>query len=375
MLTVLLLIASLAAFAVAINWAYLVTVFRHQQQAADAMSLAATPQLLDEALLCDLPCPDLEDETVLAQLVVDTYRDLINAQVASVLQLQGADVKVTPGRIDDTRLRGDDFVFNAMAPFNALRVVVCRDSGGANPVSHLINGFMEVDEADVTAASYAILDDQVVGFCPRTGVPTPLIPLAIQKFAFDVRNTDANGNAIYEFELKLNSTDPLATDDATGAMLELQGNGVVDITRVQTLVAAGEVTATDLPGGKLGPVGNGPTVDYPSNPAALPLPAEQDSPAETEIEALVAQLLTIAASSDPVRIFPVYSTITGGDAQIVGFVAAQILAAVDEAEGGMTEYQRLKVTIEPRYLIHTTAWTDTDAEPRDMTIRKLRLIR
>ena len=374
MMLVLLLVVAIAAAALAINWTYLVTAFQHMQQTADTIGLAATPQLLDDVLLCDLPCADDVDEAMVVQMVASSYRELANSHASSRLQLQDADVTCTLGRIDDTRKRVDDFAFETTTPFNALRTVVRRASDGANPLAHLIGGFVSVDPATVTAASYAIMDNQVVGFCPRTNVPSPVIPLAVEQAAFAARTSDSNGNGILEFELVLNSSDPAVGDDASGALIEMR-DATVDIARVQSLVVAGGVTKTDLPDGKLGPVGSGPTVDYSSNPTSIGLPADQDSPAEPAIESLVAALQTIAASDDPKRIFPIYTTVAGGEAQIVEFVAARILAAEDEAEGGMADYQRLKITIEPCYLIHTTVWTKTDAEPRNLTVRKLRLIR
>jgi len=373
---VLLLVVCIAAAALAINWAHLVTVFRHMQQSADTISLAAAPQLLDEERLCHgLTGDPLNLDPLLdVKQVADAYRQLVNASASSHLELQEDDVRCTAGRIEDSRLRVDDFVFDTSPPYNALKIVTHRDGDGANPVAHLVSGFVGVDPADVTAVSYALLDNQVVGFCPRTNVLAPVAPLAIDKTAFANRFLDNDNDGILEFELVLNSSDPAVTDDATGALVDL-GGIALDLSRVQSQLAAGGVAAAELPGGKLGPLGTGPVAMYPNNPGPLALPAEQESPSETTVEALVSRLQAIAASSDPVRVFPVYSAFGAGEAQVVGFVAAQILSASDEAEGGMTEYQRLKVTIEPCYLIHTTAWTDPEAAARNLFVYHLRLAR
>jgi len=370
---VLLLTVVVGAAALAINWSYLTSVFSHMQQAVDTIALAAAPKILDDAVLCDMTCDNI-DEQVETKTVATVYRNLVNSLAATQLHLQDADVTCTLGNIADTRLRLDDFSFTAGAPANALKIVAHRSAGGANPVTHLISGLTSTDTADVVATSYALLDNQVVGFCPRTNVLAPVIPLAIDRAAFDARVGDLDGDGIREFMLLLNSTDPAATDDATGALVDL-GGAAIDLTRIQTQVDAGGLSAADLPGGKLGPLGIGPTLAYPNNPNPLLLSAEQDSPAEATIETIIASLQAIAASDNPTRVFPVYTSVASGDASVVDFIAANVISAIDESEGATPERQRLKVTIEPCYLIHTTAWTKTDAAPRDVYVRRLRLIR
>lgn len=370
---VLLLVVVVAAAGVAINWAYLVTVFQHQQQTADTISLAATPKLLDAELLCNMPRTGV-DEVAEAKAVADMYRELSNAHVSSRFQLMSEDVICTPGRIDDTRLRGDDFVFVPSPPYNALEVVVHRAADGANPVSHLIGGFVGIEAADVTAASYAMLDGQVVGFRPQRNILAPLAPLAVSRSGLANRTQDLDGDGRLEFVLLLNHSDVAVADDATGALVDL-GGIMVDMARIQSQLAAGGVSATELPGGKFGPLGIGPSMMHPNNPTPLAIPADQASPSETNMDSLVVSLNAIAASDNPTRVFPTYAMVFGGEAHLIGFVAAEIVSAEDEAEGGMTEHQRLKVTIEPCFLLHATVWTDPDAAARNLYVRRLRLIR
>lgn len=373
MLLVLLLVVAIAAAALAINWAYLVTVFRHMQQTTDTLSLAAAPQVLDDALLCDMNCDNV-DESLVTKEVVAAYLSLTNQEVSARLQMSESDLLCTLGRIENPHLRLDDFVFEETTPYNALRVEAFRTASGDNPVAHLIGGFVGVDPADVRAVSYAVLDSQVIGFCPRPGILSPVVPLAIDATAYAARTADADGDDIREFTLQLNSSDSDVAADATGALIDL-GDVAIDIATILTQIEAGGVSASDLAGGKLGPLGSGPTMDYPDNPGPLGLPAQQQSPNETDTEALVATLTTIAGSDNPKRVFPVYSSIGSGEAQLTGFVAARIVSAVDEAEGGDTEHQRLSITIEPCYLIHTTTWTSAVAAARNLYVYQLRLVR
>ena len=100
----------------------------------------------------------------------------------------------------------------------------------------------------------------------------------------------------------------------------------------------------------------------------LPLPATQASPGNTN--SLVAALNSVAASTDPRRIFPLYSNPFTDPLSITGFIAAEILAAANTGGGGSNE---LNVTIEPAFIVHFTA-TTAPGEMENTYIHKLRLV-
>jgi hypothetical protein len=345
--------------AVAINWCYLVTVQRHMQHLADVMALAGAPALLDQGLLSDLPT-DPADHVAAARVAVDRFRKLNDAGASSLLRIDAEDVSVTAGHVPNITARLEDRQFIASPPYNTLRVAVRRGHDGDHQVTHLINGFWGAEPVDVAGTSLAALDDQLIGFRPTAHAAAPLLPLSASEAAWNARN-DADGNGLRELVLRLQSSDAAATEP-NGALVDF-GGLLVDLERVEQQIAGG-VTASQLPGGQLGPVGPGPA---PAVFGPLELPARQETPGDAETKTLVELLNAVAASRNPCRALPLFRTFSADKVDVVGFVAVRVIRAE-------IQQQRLCVTLEPGYLIHTTAWTSPRAASHNPYLFKLRLL-
>jgi hypothetical protein len=146
------------------------------------------------------------------------------------------------------------------------------------------------------------------------------------------------------------------------------GGAAVDWTRVHEQLEGG-LRRDQLASGRLGPVGPGGA----SQPAPLSLPAVVQTPSDAQTQALVQRLNNIAGSRDPRRAIPIFRSLSADRAEVIGFVAARILGAEAESQGASTPL-RLKVVLEPCFLIHTTAWTDAATALRNPYIFKLRLL-
>ena len=351
--------------ALAINWSYLVTVQNHLRHVGDAMALAGAALLPDDGLLRDLPADQTDDRAAAAAEV----NRLLQANLRGTskpLAIHEDDVTITPGRVPNIAARLANRQFVEAPPYNALRVDILRRHDGAHPVMHLMSGIAGADPVDVPASSIAAIDDQLVGFRPTARTNAPLLPLAISEAAWSARSdTDANG--IREAVFRLRTSDPASAAGANGAVVDLAGVAV-DWSRVHEQLDGG-VRRDHLTDSQIGPAGPGGA----SQPAPLSLPAVMQTPSDAETQALVQKLNTIAASSEPRRAIPVFRTISADKAEVIGFVAARLLGAESESQGAGAS-PRLKVVLEPCYLIHTTAWTDPASALRNPYIFKLRLL-
>lgn len=365
LLFMLFMVICVSVAALAINWSYLVTVQSHMRHVGDAMALAGTAALPDEGLLRDLPANQSDDrDEALAE--VDHMRRANLAGTARALAIHGGDVTITPGRVPNLAARHGNRQFIQSPPYNALRVDIVRRHDGPHPVINLISGLVGAEPVDVPATSIAAIDDQLIGFRPTMLATAPVLPLALSETAWNGR-ADQDSNGIREATLRLRTSDPASAASASGAVLDFS-NSSVDWSRVHQQIAGG-VQRDHLVDGKLGPAGPG----GPSLPAALWLPAVLQTPNDAETASLAQQLNAIATSRDPRRALPVFRSYASGRAEVIGFVAARVLQAESESQGA-TAPPRLKVILEPCFLTHATAWTDSTTALHNPYIFKLRLL-
>ncbi|MCE9548162.1 MAG: hypothetical protein K8T25_22030 [Planctomycetia bacterium] len=361
------LLISVLVGALAVNWSYLVTVQRHMQRMGDVIALAAVHELPDQGVLRDLPT-DQSTELAAARAEAERFRIANNQNASDALRTDADDLTITAGHVPDIYARLEDREFVATAPYNALRVDVRRERDGAHPLSHMINGFWHAKPVSVTATSIAAYDDQLIGFRPTSQAAAPVLPLAVSEAAWNSR-TDADNNGVRELIWRLKSSNASSPVGANGALVDL-GGVTVNIAKIKEQLASG-VKPEHLPGGELGPLGTGPA---PAHPGPLSLPATDTSPTKSDTKALADLLNQIAQSRQPCRAMPVYRTLSSGQVDVIGFVGVRVLSATDEEQSGPTEQQRLKVTLEPAFVFHGTAWTSPEAASRNPYIFKLRLL-
>ena len=358
------------AAALAINWTYLVTVQRNTQIRTDLMAVGSVAGLLDQDLLEDLP----NDPALVADHVapwVEMLRTKNNGVGPTPFLLKSDDLEITPGYVADITAEVTAATFTSAKPYNVLKIEAHRND---NPVAQLISGSWKSAPVSVGAISYAILDNQVQGFRLLPNTKIPVVPLAIDAAAWEALITgatgvDTDGSDVRELVVRLTSTTG-AGPAANAALVDTRDLAidltmVADQTRVLNQIALG-LGASDLPAsGRLGA----------AVPAIMPefdLPATKILTGEALVAQFAAALAAVDASSQSCRAFPIYDTISGGEANIVGFIAARIVSAVDE-EGAAGE-QRLRLVIEPCYLVHATVWTEAIVAGRNPLIHKVRLL-
>lgn len=358
--------------ALALDWAYLVLVQRSMQQRTDALALAGAPELLDQQLLEDAaatPHRDQRDDVRLARMAADEWRVLNNRAAAGRFRLDLADLELTTGHVNDLAQTSRDGFFAADGPLvgsgplhNTLCVRAVRKPSGRNPVGRLLGQFAGLGAVEVSAQSYAALDDRVIGFQPTPTSPAPLAPLAIDAGAWNgPHGADKNNSGVRELEIRLRSTQTSASPP-NAAVVSFYGgvNLPVALRQMNDGVRSGDLAA---PHYEVGPA-------TPTH--RLPLAGTQRISA-SQTASLQARWQQLAAAR-AVRAFPLYDgqSATGSQFPIVGFVAAQVTAA-RVAEG------RLVVELEPAHLVHFTAWTAAAADPlaaqANLYIHKLRLVR
>jgi len=358
----------IVAMAFVLNWIYLVLVHHNMQQRSDIFSLVGVTELRDEHLLSEL-APDQSDDVIAAEAAVAAFMSLNNNVGPAALELNATDITVTPGYVADLSAPVGPGNFDPNPPYNTLRIDIERSNSTANPVALLLRGFGSPDDADVFCASYATLDARLVGFRPRLDMPAPVVPLAIRAESWTTDRVNDNvdlfppgGNGRKELALRVRSSDP-AGPPPTAALAALDGVSVV-IADVRRQIVDG-IVPTDVPGGELGPATGG---------TPLVLPATQTVASQTVTDQLVGDFQDVLISSDPRRIFPLYDSYdsAAGTVDVVGFVAAVVLESENAAAA--PDYQ-LQVTIEPIFIVHSTAWTDPAAPDENLYIHKVRITR
>ncbi len=351
--------------ALALNWSFLVLVQRDMQWRGQAIGLAAAPALLDEALLRD-ETPDLSDDLIAAVTAADLYRQLNNDAVGARLQLSAADLLVDAGYVSDvTATIGPGNEFEPTEPYNTLRVQILRDSAGGNPVEPLVNGHWNADPVDVMATSYVTLDNRLVGWRPTATANAPLLPISVLAADWAARAVGGDdnfpspgGNDIRELQVRLDSSDPMAAD-GNAAMVSLDPSQSVSFIKVLDQISEGAATA-DLAGGQFGPA----TIASP-----LEVFAESETASQASTTALVGKLNEQLGEC---RVLLLHQpSAAAGKIDIVGFAGVRIMEAVDEEPGSE---HRLRLTVEPCFVVHHTAWTDP-AAAENTWIHKLRVRR
>jgi hypothetical protein len=366
----------IATLMLVVNWTYLVLVNRHTFRLADMLALGAVSELLDEGQLLDAGAFAQNDDIAAAATAIDTpVTGLLarnNEGVGASLRALPSDLTIVAGHIDDANapLSPANFTTTPAGnqPYNTLRVEILRAPSGANPVQLLIRGMGSPQAAKISAAAYATLDSRVVGFRPTDVVPSPVAPLAIQFSAWytDRANgaLDSNGNGRRELDVVLKPAAGGSTT-ANGALVGLDSGSSFSPTFAPDQIRDGIYPMDIAASGLLGPA----TDNDP-----LLLDAEQTSPAN--VAAIAAAFQQVAASADNRRIFPIYRTFSD-PLDIVGWVAGRVLDA-DTADAG--DGPRLRVRVEPEFLIHSTVVTarvdSTSADvPENLYIHKIRRTR
>ncbi len=358
--------------ALALDWAYLVLMQRSLQQRTDALALAGAPELLDQQQLENAGATsrrDQRDDVRMARVTADEWRVFNNRAAAARFRLDLADLALSTGYVADIASTSAASFFDSSQPLigpgsshNTLCVRAIRKPGGRNPVGRLLGQWAGLGPVEVSAHSYATLDNRVIGFQPTAEAPSPVVPLAIDVNAWNgPHGADKNQNGVKELEIRLRSPQTAATVPNAAVVSFFGGlNLPVALRQTSAGVHAGDLASPEY---VLGPA---------TATAHLPLAGTQriNSGATSSLQVRLQQL----AASQAVRAFPLYTSqgATASLFPVVGFVAARITAA-RVAEG------RLVVEIEPAYLVHFTAWTTGVSDPlaaqANLYIHKLRLVR
>ena len=139
--------------------------------------LAATPELLDEDLLTGSDSPS--DDIVAAKVVFERYRRFNNYTGGLVNATGEEDVDVSVGYVAEATESGVHLHMDETGPFNALRAVAIRTPRSQWPLHWLVGADKMPTGPRAIAESCAVLDDKLVGFRPRTNLPAPVAPLAV----------------------------------------------------------------------------------------------------------------------------------------------------------------------------------------------------
>lgn len=345
----------LTAVSLTINYGYWALAQRNLQVRSDALALSAVFEVLDEELLQDpLVSSGQADDVMDAENTVEAYRMFSNANHSSRLQIEMADVTTTAGEVINVNLPPTGMNFNAMSPFNTLRVDIERDAMGANPLVSLFQYVGAPTAVTVRARTFATLDSHLVGFAPSGMVPTLAAPIAIHDTAWFVdrpaANLDIDNDDRRELLVQLLADN--GTGTANAVLIDYDQTGMFTPTP-GTL--ADQITMGIFPA-DLG----GSTLIKTDT-----VPATQLSPAGTGTDQLVNAFNSIQGE---IRIFPIYSGPFANPTTITGFVAAEIISAQNIGGGD----ERLQVRIEPAFLLDRTAITDPN-EPLNTYIHKVRL--
>jgi len=323
---------------------------------AEIFAIVGVRELLDENTLQDRPTDQSDDiRRAHAEILASVAEH--NHDVSEELQIALTDLSFTAGRVLDVTQPPAGANFIAESPLNAMLVKIHRSGDTGHPLDLVIGGF------GVTARSAAALDSRLVGFMPQPDRPAPVVPLAILASAWNDQRVNAGrdsfppgGNGRLELELFLADFGDAAWS-ANAVLIGFSGAEVI-FADVRRQVVHG-IEATDVPGGRLGPA----TPD-----SAFVLKARQTTASAAQTNALVADFTAVAGKT---RVFPLYGAMSGKSAKLVGFVGATVLAA---RNAGGADAHRLAVTVEPAFIIHSTAWTDP-AAAENRYVHRIRIAR
>ena len=392
-----------------VNWAYLVLASQRTERLCDILSETAVYELLDEGRLQDqgVIAANQTDDVANATTAISNpiftflprsgdsagstfaagFLKANNDAIGPSLRINFAsDMTITAGRVENATARiaspGNPFIpFASLPPgqpANTLRVEILRTTGGANPAQLLIRGFDAPNAAKISGASYATLDNRLIGFRPTAMRNSPVVPLAIDLNAwFTARPAgalDSNGNGRRELDVTLKPSDT----GANGALVQLNTASLLNPAALAALPAQIQngIGPADVASGFLGPAAQ------TAPPTLLTLSASQDSPPKGA--AIVAAFSAVAVSKNPRRIFPLYNSVVAGPpatAKIIGFVGATVVGAFsNDGDADADDVpNRVIVRIEPVFIIdHTavTAYTQGGLTvPENTYIHKIHLTR
>lgn len=364
----------------AVNYAYLAYAQLRLADVTDTLARTAVSELLDEQRLePGVVVAAQGDDVLAARELVEAFVAKNNALAPASQQLNYVadsqspffaqnDLEVTAGYVDNVEqpLVGSNFLESANGPFNTLRVTASRPDSGNNRLYLLVRGFAFPEAASIGSAAYATLDSRLIGFQPTATTNVPLAPIAIEENAWLQRAGDEDNNQRTDFTGHMES-------DGSGnvALVSFVENATVDPSLIPAQLAAGLGVADIEIAGQtfVGPVVPGQ--------ATLELPTEDRTPTPQQATAIATALNDIAASDEPRRLFPLFRKNGADDYSVVGFVSARVIQ-------GDYDANRLKVVIEPAFLVHFTAVTapmftngnmPAETVPENIYIHKLRLAR
>lgn len=380
--SIVLITIGMATVLLVVNWTYLNLARERTQQLATTLSYSAVAELLDEGQLQDFggaPPVNQADDLAAANAVLATpVTGLIpqhNAVAGEPLRVNAAtDLTLARVRIEDASSPAVGMNFDptpgATELANTLMVQIARPALGLNPVHLIIRGWGSPDAATIQGVSYATLDSRVVGFAPTATIASPVAPIAISSDAWfsdrtsgSLLDQNANGRPELLVDIRVDSATPAvngAVVNLNETQLTLSESDVIDQTY-------DGIFAADVAPGGLGPA----TTDEPMN---LTASQEIDSAFAADLETA---LLSVIASNDPRRVFPIYDNVTSDSVRIVGYIAATVIDV--DIETSMSG-DRLRIRLDPEFLIHRTVVTQyTDAAnvtvPENVYIHKIRLTR
>lgn len=352
-----------ASLALAVNWTYGLLLQRHQQRLCDFLALGAVEQLLDDGLLADDAVTDAQtnqtDDLLAAQnALLDPSTGLLkrnNDANAAPFRPDAADIVLKFGRLDDATFGPNaealpgvpNFSNDPNGPlYNTLWVDIRRGPASMRRVFPLIRGMIKDNEyqLSLSASSFASLDSRVVGYrpiassaYPDTNKNAPLLPFAVNKKAwFNTRPTlgDSNGNGRKELWLELKET---GADSANAALIDFDAALNIDTADLPNQIQNG-IGAALMTSGEFGPAH--PSVTYSVD-------GSEQSPAN--LAEVQTALQNIIGTNQAKRVLPIFNTFNS-TLLIEGYVGAEILE-VDLAAS------RLRVLVEPAFVIHSTAVT------------------
>jgi hypothetical protein len=378
----------IASLTLAVNWSYGLVLQRHQQRLCDLLSLGAMEHLLDESLLEDAPLIDAatnqSDDILQAQTaLLDPNNGLLalnNAVSANAFRPDASELEIKIGRVDNALLSPQteltpgvfNFSMNGTGElYNTVWVDIRRGPASMRKAFPLISGIVRDSDYALTlsAGAFASLDSRVVGLRPyessaysADNKTAPIMPLAIQRNAwFTTRPglADSNGNNRTELWIELKN---VPADVANGALINFDATLPLTQTNIPSQIQNG-ITSSDLTTGMFGPV---------HTQVTYAVQATENSP--SNLAAVENAILTIIGTNKAKKVFPIFNTFSS-TLQIEGLIAAEVLD-VD------TTTSRLRVLVEPAFLIHSTLITQreitdsfsvTHTVPENIYLHKIRL--
>ncbi len=170
-----------AALCIDIGWIILAKT--QLQNAADAASLAAAAQLLDED--CLYGEPSQEDDIVIARDSAELFA-LQNKAAKRSLTLHRNDENdpdggIVVGYIEDPNDPTSPFLTEGVSYYNSVQVETCLTHEFNGPLGLFFGAYAGSDTLQVTKKATATLDDRISGFDVDEGETLPMLPFTIWK--------------------------------------------------------------------------------------------------------------------------------------------------------------------------------------------------